>query len=92
MHDRLGADKSLLPSLFQREELPLFGKEGAGEIVQKCVHTTLRPLMSLPPTAPPTRAEPAAVPRPGADERQPPPRRHPRRIWEDVGYTHMKEE
>jgi hypothetical protein len=25
-------DKSLLPSLFQREELPLFDKEGRGEI------------------------------------------------------------
>jgi hypothetical protein len=25
--------KSLLPSLYKREELPLFGKEGIGEIL-----------------------------------------------------------
>jgi hypothetical protein len=25
-------DKSLLPSLYKREEFPLFGKEGLGEI------------------------------------------------------------
>ncbi len=29
--------KSLLPSLYKREEIPLFGKEGSGEILWKYV-------------------------------------------------------
>jgi hypothetical protein len=27
--------KSLLPSLYKREEFPLFGKEGSGEILKE---------------------------------------------------------
>src|SRR4030043_2383016 len=40
-------DKSLLPSLCQREELPLFGKEGRGEIFRR-VTTDLNPAIIDP--------------------------------------------
>jgi hypothetical protein len=38
--------KSLLTYLCQREDFPLFGKEGRGEIFQPIVHSIMRPLIS----------------------------------------------
>jgi hypothetical protein len=38
--------KSLPPSLFQREELPLFGKEGLGEIFRTNVFSIMDSLVS----------------------------------------------
>jgi len=32
-----GKIKSLLPSIYKREELPLFGKEGQGRFSEACV-------------------------------------------------------
>jgi hypothetical protein len=38
--------KSLLPSLYKREELPLFGKEGRGEIFQNNVFLIMDSLVT----------------------------------------------
>jgi hypothetical protein len=38
--------KSLLPSLYKREELPLFGKEGRGEIFRNDVFLIMDSLVS----------------------------------------------
>jgi hypothetical protein len=37
--------KSLLPSLYKREEFPLFGKEGLGEILQQYVFSIMDSLV-----------------------------------------------
>jgi hypothetical protein len=42
-----GKIKSLLPSLYKREELPLFGKEGQGRFSEACVFFGIRDLKFL---------------------------------------------
>jgi hypothetical protein len=39
--------KSLLPSLYKREEFPLFGKEGVGEIFAKNIFSIMDSLLNL---------------------------------------------